>query len=298
MAKTHWAIIFVTFLISCISLAILIVSICTSYWIVASAKHQSATRDSEVHYGLFSGSLSKYVLSSGSNYDLTITCDYGEGACIYSCQQSENARQDELRRILNKEPVLTCPTARNAARFLRSSDAGKAMFDGVDIQNDNGTIMQKQGNDQPDNEQYIISGYWASTVTFISFSIIFTTFSAILSIVNVIFNPVELIFNIFGLYVWNALSATSMILVLILWGVLFDTSLQYNIAITDTLQSPTPYSSDGLATMGYSCWIIFAPLTFCVVNISLLLFRKYLIEKRAPPPTITVERNDYTIMLY
>lgn len=66
---------------------------------------------------------------------ILVTCDYGEGACIYSCQQSENARQDELRRILNKEPVLTCPTARNAARFLRSSDAGKAMFDGVDIQN-------------------------------------------------------------------------------------------------------------------------------------------------------------------
>lgn len=33
-------------------------------------------------------------------------------------------------------------------------------------------------------------------------------------------------------------------------------------------------------------------------NVGLLLWRKHLIEAEPPPPTITVEKNDFTTMMY
>lgn len=39
-----------------------------------------------------------------------------------------------------------------------------------------------------------------------------------------------------------------------LWGILYETTLGKNIAITDTLRSEATYSSDGLANLGFSYW--------------------------------------------
>lgn len=40
------------------------------------------------------------------------------------------------------------------------------------------------------------------------------------------------------------------------------------------------------------------PIAMHAINIGLLVWRKYIIDAEPPPPTINVDKNDFTIMLY
>lgn len=279
MAKTKWNILFATFVLSCLSLAALIVSFCTPYWVTAEAYERTAYRNSDVQYGLFAGSLTRNVLATPVYYDLTVICLYEHNVCAYSCQKDEALREAELHAMMAGEKPVECPLA--SGRLLQTETTS-------------GTSGRATSQDE-----FINAGLWLTTVIFLGLATAFAGASASFSIINVLFNPVEPVFSVFGLYIWNGIVIGATVLVMILWGALFGSYLSENIGITDTLTPEAPYSSEGMAALGASYWILFLPLILHGSNIGLLLWRQYEINREPPPTTINVDKSDdLTIYMY
>ncbi|XP_053681845.1 uncharacterized protein LOC128732588 [Sabethes cyaneus] len=282
MAKTKWNLLFATFVLSCLSLATLIVSLCTPYWVVSEAHESRASKNSEVQYGLFSGSLTRNVLLSPSSFDLTVICLYEHNVCVYSCQKEEAKRETELLDMMNGRTPTECPLANTKTiSATKSADIVMANSSKVALK-----------------DEFINAGLWVTTVIFLALATAFSGGSASFSIINVLFNPVEPIFGVFGLYIWNGIVIGATLITMILWGALFGTQLSNNIGITDTLTPVAPYSSTGLAALGASYWILFLPMLLHGANIGLLLWRQYEINKEPPPTTIDVDKSDLTFMMF
>uniref|UniRef100_A0A182NN54 Claudin n=1 Tax=Anopheles dirus TaxID=7168 RepID=A0A182NN54_9DIPT len=286
MAKTKWNLLFATFILSCVSLATLIVSLCTPYWISSEAYEQDAYKNSEINYGLFSGSLTQNFLPNPRYYDLTLTCLYREYVCAFSCQQDEEGRSDEILKLLKGLPPTDCPV--RASKMLASTDVS-----GIAT-----SSLSRQTKVASDRSNFINTGLWVSAVVFIGIAISFAAISASFSIINVLFNPVEPIFSVFGLYIWNGVAIGATALCMVMWGALFASTLVDNIAITDTLTVQIPYSSFGLASLAASYWVLFLPMLMHGLNIGLLVWRRYIINKEPPPTTIDVDRSDLTIIMF
>jgi len=232
--KTQWILLFTTFVVSICSLTFVILAFSVDKWIQAEAESNETFIDnSQIHYGLFSGYLTRNVLSQ-SYHELTITCLYEENACIYSCQGTHESRVDELRRILEGKTLLTCPIAPRSAKIKISSNYTQTQLIAPNL------LRQYSGNIA---EDVIDPGLWLTTIIFLSVTAAFSLFSAIMALVNTLFNPIEPILSVFGLYIWNGIASGGAIITLILWGALFGSSLSRNIAITDTLASQYAYSS-------------------------------------------------------
>lgn len=106
---------------------------------------------------------------------------------MYSCQQTPEARMDELRRVIARETLSDCPVVRlrgkSAANELADYSVGRASDIG----------QQRAG--EPSIENAIDYGGWLSTIIFLSVAVVFAVISAIMSLVNILFNPVEPIFR-------------------------------------------------------------------------------------------------------
>ncbi|XP_055710722.1 clarin-3-like [Phlebotomus papatasi] len=281
--KTHWIFIFASFVISCASLIVLIVSTTTTEWVIGNAiTRDGATATINAHYGLFSGSQELHIFEVTSPYDLTMTCSFEHNICGLSCQRTPEARSDEILRIKNGEIPLDCPLSNS-----RSSGIAKLQ-----------EATEISPRNTPPNEQFISSALWLSTLICLCITILFSFLTTIQSLVNIISNPIWSIFSVYGLYIWNGLTIAFAVLTMILWGSLFATSIRYNIAIRHTLTVNTTLSSEDLSSLGFSYWILFGPIVLHAVNIGLLLWRRWLIEREPPPVAINVAKNDFTILLY
>lgn len=283
MAKTKWNILFATFVLSCLSLATLIVAFCTPYWIISEAREQTAYRNSEIQYGLFTGSLTRNVLATSVPYDLTVICLYEHNVCVYSCQKEEAKRESEVLALLAGEKPAECPISSTKTQSNRVIDE---------------EVKQFSSAKAVSRDSFINAGLWLTTVLFLAVATAFAGASASFSIINVLFNPVEPIFSVFGLYIWNGIVIGANVLTMIMWGALYGSSVSNNIAITDTLTPEAPYSSADLASLGASYWVLFIPILLHGSNIGLLLWRQYEINKEPPPTTIDVDKSDLTIIMY
>lgn len=93
---------------------------------------------------------------------------------------------------------------------------------------------------------------WLFTIIFLSIGILVTIATSIISVMNVASNPIHIVLSIYGLFFWNGIACVLLFLVLLLWGIHFGTTISKNIAIRDTIVGD--WSSDGLASLGYSYW--------------------------------------------
>ncbi|XP_037025690.1 uncharacterized protein LOC119067050 [Bradysia coprophila] len=292
--KTQWILLFTTFVISICSLIFVLVAFSVDKWIQAEAKSSEAIyENSQIHYGLFSGYLTRFIFATSPTYHkLTITCLYEENACIYSCQTSKDLREDELRRLLAGTGLYSCPTVpRNFEIKTETASYYTPTNDSLSL------TLQRQ-NELNVADEVIDPGLWLTTIIFLSVAAMFSLISAVMALVNIVFNPVEPVLSVFGLYIWNGVASGCTLMTIILWGALFGSSLTQNIAVTDTLASEFTYSSDGLARLGFCYWLLLIPMVFHASNIGVLYWRKRIIEAEPPPPTITVDKSDLTIMLY
>lgn len=280
MAKTKWNILFAAFVLSCLSLATLIVAFCTPYWIISEASERTAYKNSDIQYGLFAGSVTQNFLVSPVSYDLTVICLYEHNVCMYSCQKEEAKRESEALALLDGKKPEECPIS--SAKIHQSTNQVKAITSGR----------------AASKEDFINAGLWLTTVIFLGIATAFAGASASFAIINVLFNPVEPVFSVFGLYIWNGIVIGATVLTMIMWGALYGSHLSENIAITDTLTPEAPYSSADLASLGASFWVLFIPILLHGSNVGLLLWRQYEINKEPPPTTIDVDKSDLTIIMY
>lgn len=107
---------------------------------------------------------------------------------MYSCQDTAELREDELRRCLNDQPLLPCPTSRS----MSASNSGAVEIPPhVTV-----TYFNRTEGNAIDNE-FMDPGLWLTTLISISVTIVFAFISAVFAIINIVFNPIEPILRYF-----------------------------------------------------------------------------------------------------
>lgn len=116
----------------------------------------------------------------------SVVCLFDEQACMYSCQQTAAAREDELRRVLQRTTLLDCPTytarqtkAISYAKFLNGTENAAAI-----------PLNIAQRADTPTADQVLDAGVYVSTLVFLSAALAFSVISALMALLNILFNPV------------------------------------------------------------------------------------------------------------
>lgn len=138
---------------------------------------------------------------------------------------------------------------------------------------------------------FLSAGLWLTTVIFMSLSCVLALISGFFSMINIIFNPYRMLTSTFGLYIWNGIAAGLVLLTMIIWLSLHLIFISNNIAITDTLGVEAIYSSNGLASLGFSYWIMFVSIFCHLINIALVYYRDYVLQNEPKTSVITVKRN-------
>lgn len=215
----------------------------------------------------------------------SVTCNYGSNKCFYSCQQTDEARNDEFRHLINNETLANCPTTSEKMRLFNEQVNAK-------------TNVNQAKAETTHAAEFLSAGLWLTTLVFLSLTITFAVISGLFSIFNTFWNPASFLFSTFGLYIWNGIAAALCLLTMIFWGSLYLIFISKNIAITDTLRTTATYSSNDLAGLGFSYWILLVTIFLHLGNILLVIYRNYLLQREPKAPVITVSKNDSTILVY
>lgn len=211
----------------------------------------------------------------------TVVCSFGINKCAYSCQTSDR-RDDDFQRLLNDEVLENCPES--SAKVSHFSEAAN-------------TTIQSKASAKYEKE-FLSAGLWLSTVTFLYLTISLAAISALSSFSNIAFNPSNDFFGPLGISCANGFACASCLLTIIFWTSLYLIFISKNVAISDTLKVIGHYSSEDLASLGFSFWILMVSLVLHLVNIVMVYYRNYLLQREPKPPTITVDKNDSTILVY
>lgn len=213
----------------------------------SSVETSIISKNSKISYGLFSGIIESYPLLTARYTNIQLTCIYGENICFYSCQNTPEQRLAELEKIRKGETLTECTfraqrSALNTPPYPTTVNSTKPK------------TVAEDDDDGLSNDGFFSAALHLTTIIFLALTLIFVLVCAIFSIVNVVFNPFQSILSVFGLYIWNGITAGLALLTIILWGSLFAANLSDNIAITDTLRKEARFTSEGLATLGISFW--------------------------------------------
>lgn len=213
-----------------------------------------------------------------------VTCDYSVNSCIYSCQLDSELQKEELQILLNGETPKSCPVA-----IGKRINTAKISTD----------IKQLQSNNQSKfTDEFLNAALWISVVIFLALAITSAAISAALALLNISFNPPQTILSVFGLHIWNAITVALIVITMSLYISLCGVSIYKNIAIPDTLKDVGHYSSNGLASLGWAYWILIVPMIFQAASTAVLKYRQKLIDRAPPEQVITVEKNDFTSILF
>ncbi|CAG7730385.1 unnamed protein product [Allacma fusca] len=259
--------IFFTIAGSILSIIILGVSFGTKNWYEskASVSNNAITSTLTVHYGLFAGAktiqLNSGDLDAGQKRELKIVCEAKENACMFSCGYNSDVRKRNLVYYLeggaNSSDTTFCietPSTSDISRFNRA-----------------GTFASNL-----DKSIFLNFALWLLTLLFLVGGILFSAISGILALVNTYRAPSQPILSVYGLYIWNGLSAGCTLMVMIFWGVAFGIGLKDHAAISDTLSNGLKNDS---AKLGYSFWILLLPEFLCLANIGILRYRTWKIHQ-------------------
>jgi clarin len=187
---------------------------------------------------------------------------------------------------MNDESLASCPES-SSAKIRQFTEQVNAT-----------TNMNQARASATYESEFLSAGLWLTTVVFLSLTISFAVLSGFFSIVNIWFNPTRFLISAFGLYVWNGIAAGLCVLTMIFWSSLYLIFISNNIGITDTLRNTAHYSSKELAHLGFSFWILFATIFCHLINIALVYYRNFLLQREPRAPVITVSKNDSTILVY
>lgn len=197
---------------------------------------------------------------------------------------------------MNDEDLATCPissTNKRASRINEQVNVASSTTNTSSSMN-----MNQSRASAKYEKEFLSAGLWLTTVIFLAMTIAFATISGLLALFNVWWHPVNFLFSVFVLYIWNGIAIGFCSLTMIFWGSLYLIFITNNIGITDTLRTSAHYSSTDLANLGFSFWILFVTIVCHAINIGLIYYRNYLLQREPKPPAITVNKNDSTLLVY
>ncbi|XP_015606708.1 uncharacterized protein LOC107273242 [Cephus cinctus] len=298
MATRKYAVfLHVTVLLSISSLIIICISMGTEGWISAptSVVRESQTiEDSDVNHGLFKGTLIRRLVQTPRNYDIYITCVWSSNACAWSCLADASARVAEVKSLLAGEsPSFACLTstrtlATNSSIKSTNGERLTLLFLGEHfyisyLYSDTG------------GEQFFNAGAWLCTVIAMSLLMLAVVLTIAVTFLNIFKNPAETLLNIEGIYWMNAITVGLNVLVLLIFGIHYALVTQYGVAIRDTIVGE--YVSN--ASLGYSYWLLLAPVSLHLTNIGMLYLREKIVTSEPAEPKFDIENiSDGMIALF
>lgn len=125
--------------------------------------------------------------------------------------------------------------------------------------------------------QMIPCSQWIMTIIFMALSVICTAILIFHLVLRLLFNKA----STYGLYVWNTLADIFCVVAIFVWSALFRNSISKNIAVTDSLRMEDNFSSNGLAKLGFSFWILLVPIVCYIINYGLIFYRNHLIQRES-----------------
>lgn len=224
----------------------------------------------------------KSRLCNQKQFKISVICDYGANKCMFSCHQDKDEMKDDLNNILNGKETKFC----NDVFKIPSSYMS------------NRTADLEHLKSESSSEILLNAALFLAVDITLSLSILFAVLSAVSSLLNVWCSSPYGMLNVPGLFYINGIVIGLIGFTIVLYGSLYGSYIQKNIAIADTLSKFANYSSEGLADLGYSYWILFFPLLLHIFNIIMLKYRAFLVHRNAPPPVLSIEKNDSTILVY
>lgn len=297
MASTRRGYIAATFLVSCVALVLLIVALATNSWITSevAARDSSDVIQAEVNYGLFKGTYIKSIGNSRFTFDITIVCDFGENACVWSCLADSSSRKAQLAEILAGGSSGT-----TGCKPVRQFSVTGSVKLSPSVSTSDGIQRSIITRDASKDHRFINSGLWICTLLTLILAIVLAAATALLSVVNMAANPVHASLAVEGLYYWNGAAAVMGLMSLIFWGSQYAVTLKDNIAVFEVATANSSFTSAGLASLGWSYWMVLVALLFSASNIGVLFLRDYMLRKEPPPPTYNPDKNvaDGTLFLY
>ncbi|KAM7361445.1 uncharacterized protein ACRADG_011985 [Cochliomyia hominivorax] len=280
-----------TTVVSLITCILYIVALSTEHWLEATAVLTDRLQ-SNVSYGLFSGSVERHQLASTLKFSLTVVCQVDLNACMYSCQTDAEHRQYELKRVIHGQDLDPC----EQRRLYKTKQYFPVTTNHTIVADD----LTKTKNTPINTPSYISASLYICSVMFLCLAFSFSLMALACSAINLKWHPVERIFNVFGLFVWNAISIVGCFWSLAFWSALFGSQLRYNIAITDTLRQQLKFTSEGYASLGYSYYLGIVIMVMHIINLILLFVRNYSISKQPHqvPNNITIDDTDARLEFY
>lgn len=210
---------------------------------------------------------------------------------MYSCQLDPDRRQIELKRVIHGQDLDPCEQSRHYnKKFNYQTSVANASLS---------TILSH--NSSLAKAPCLSSSVHICSVMFLCLGLVFSVMAFVCSCINLKWHPVERIFNIFGLYIWNAITAGCCFWSVALWGVMFGNHLRHNVAVTDTLRQQLNFKSDGYASLGYSYYLIIVIIFLHIINLALLFARRYWMELQPHQMTnnaITIDDNETRLEFY
>ncbi|CAH0721012.1 unnamed protein product, partial [Brenthis ino] len=270
MAATRRGYIFGAFVSSVLCVILIIVAISSDSWVECATYNQNDidSKTSDTRYGLFGGQFSLYLLNTPSYSTLHMTCIPEINVCAVSCKTEALAREQEVRALAEGyRPNIGCVS-----------------------------VTTVNTNDPLSEPPVISFGVYLALVIIIFIQLLAAVATAILAIINAMTNPTEPIFGLPGCLWSNVVTAVLGIVVMLLFGVYWETSgLKEHLAFSFIALGDDKQSS----SLGFSYWLLIVSILCSVANVALIELRRYLLERDPPPPTIKVENHsDGTIFLY
>ncbi|XP_035442407.1 uncharacterized protein LOC118270751 [Spodoptera frugiperda] len=268
MAVTRRGYIFGAFVISVLSVLLIVVSLASDSWVVSTLTVTGQQAASTIRYGLFGGELTLRELATPNWNQLYMTCVADVNACAVSCKPDRETRTLEVRALANGyRPTASCvgPTE-------------------VDTSNPMAT------------PPVISFAFYVILITVLALELLLGVIAAGLAILNATKNPTEPVFGLPGCLWTNVAAALLGVTVMLMFGIYWLMSgLNEHLAISFValgLFEPGP-------GLGYSYWLLIGACLCFIANVALIQTRAYLLERDPPPPVIDVqEHSDGTIFLY
>jgi len=116
---------------------------------------------------------------------------------------------------------------------------------------------------------FLIYELYIATIGLVTGGIFFGIISAMMAIVNTASNPIEAICHIPGLYLWNGIAFFSTLSAIVSWMVQFYLRLTHNV-LTYEYKVNGLWSSEGMASFGYSFWLVVIAAGVYVVNLIII----------------------------
>ncbi|GAU91483.1 hypothetical protein RvY_03723 [Ramazzottius varieornatus] len=292
--------IFLTFVLSCLAVALLSAAVGTDYWIFSRLKDLSSDGERGgalnnetaraarqvylrnrpgglIHFGLFHGFVRHNRGLGDRQAELQTVCD------VYCAH------------VMIVDPENPSLHLSVPSMVHNVSDSGEGTYRDLSYTELCGLISVQEPNAVLSDIHMFNYSLWAATVFFVSAAIVCGIVSAIFSLLNTTYTPVAVINGIAGIYLWNSIGIFCSLLCIFMWIGLYYSTFQYNVLPAELLYPIPKFSTCGLTELGYSFWLCLVALLLYATNI-ILLTVKDLTMRRATVKNIVPAHNENMFM--